>query len=67
MTVDSVISASNQSIYRSAMYVCIGLAGKTSWDTAIVDSIVDSVTEIREKSYDVHFEKDEAKKVRHQL
>lgn len=39
-----------------------GLAGKTAWDTAIVDSIVDSVTEIREKRYDVHFEKDEAKK-----
>lgn len=49
------------------MHVYIGLAGKTAWDTAIVDSIVDSVTEIREKSYDVHFEKDEAKKVRHQF
>jgi len=39
-----------------------GLGGKSSWESGIVDSIVDSITEVREKSYEVHFEKDEAKK-----
>jgi len=39
-----------------------GLAGKSSWETAVVDSIVDSITEIRDKAFEMAFEKDEAKK-----
>lgn len=40
-----------------------GLAGKSSWETAVVDSITDSITDIREKAFEVAFEKDETKKV----
>lgn len=39
-----------------------GLAGKSSYDTAVMDSIVDTITEIRDKAFEMGFEKDEEKK-----